>query len=136
MGDLIWALTRKDSAFLVKRNGKQFSTEAGNLANINSFKYSGLSNKRTPDINAAEKGGDSLTVKAGKNFRKPAKSTKATVLKRDFRRVAKTVKASTANYRDDLTATALARLSKVTRANKAAAAGVSYKVRNNKRSHK
>jgi large subunit ribosomal protein L28e len=40
--DLIWLLTRENSAFLVKRNGVQFSRERGNLMNKHCLKYSGF----------------------------------------------------------------------------------------------
>jgi hypothetical protein len=39
-------LVKKNNSFLVKRNGVQFSSEAGNLLNKNSFKYSGIANKK------------------------------------------------------------------------------------------
>jgi large subunit ribosomal protein L28e len=44
--DLIWSLVKNNNSFLVKRNGVTFSSEAGNLVNRNSFKYSGLANKK------------------------------------------------------------------------------------------
>ena len=42
--DLLWALTRKTNAYLVKRNGLQLSSEPNNVANKHSFKFSGLAN--------------------------------------------------------------------------------------------
>ena len=35
--DLLWALTKKQNAFLVKRNGLQLTSEPNNLMNKNSF---------------------------------------------------------------------------------------------------
>ncbi|KAG0291738.1 60S ribosomal protein L28 [Dissophora globulifera] len=54
--DLTWLLIKNNNSFLVKRSGVQFSSEAGNLLNKNSFKYSGLANKKTIDITAAPSG--------------------------------------------------------------------------------
>ena len=44
--DLIWLLVKNNNRFLVKRNGNNtssitFSSEANNLYNLNTFKYSG-----------------------------------------------------------------------------------------------
>lgn len=54
---LVWLCVKNNNAFLVKRGKKnsrcgatQFSKESGNLMNVNSFKYSGLANKKTIDI--------------------------------------------------------------------------------------
>ncbi|KAG0047544.1 60S ribosomal protein L28, partial [Linnemannia elongata] len=54
--DLTWLLIKNNNSFLVKRSGVQFSSEAGNLLNKNSFKYSGIANKKTVDISAAASG--------------------------------------------------------------------------------
>ncbi|KAG5461040.1 MAG: ribosomal L28e protein family-domain-containing protein [Olpidium bornovanus] len=47
---LVWLLTKNNSSFLVKRSGEQFSSEKGNLLNKNSWKYSGLANKKVVDV--------------------------------------------------------------------------------------
>ena len=53
---LIWHLIRDNNSFMVKRGrtsrsgGVQFSTEPGNLMNVNTFKYSGIANERIIDI--------------------------------------------------------------------------------------
>lgn len=53
---LIWQLVKDNNSFLVKRGrttrdgSVQFSREAGNLLNVNTFKYSGLANERTIHI--------------------------------------------------------------------------------------
>jgi len=36
--DLVWQIVKNNNAFLVKKNGVQFSSEPGNLTNLNSFK--------------------------------------------------------------------------------------------------
>eukprot|EP01084_Bolivina_argentea_P208268 355161_1 len=51
--DLQWMLLKKHNAFHVKRSGVLFSKEKGNLTNRNSYKFSGLVNKRVVSINAA-----------------------------------------------------------------------------------
>ena len=45
--DLLWLLVKNNNSFLVKRDGTQFSGEKNNLTNLNSFKFSGLANKKT-----------------------------------------------------------------------------------------
>jgi len=39
-------LIKNNNSFLIKRSGVQFSSEAGNLLNKNSFKFSGLANNK------------------------------------------------------------------------------------------
>jgi len=58
---LVWQLIRNNNSFLVKR-GKtqrdgavQFSSEKGNLLNVNSFKYSGVANSSIIDISLEDK---------------------------------------------------------------------------------
>jgi large subunit ribosomal protein L28e len=64
---LVWHLIRDNNSFLVKRgrtsrNGAvQFSSEPGNVLNVNTFKYSGLANQNTLHIPLAGKK-DKVTV--------------------------------------------------------------------------
>eukprot|EP00274_Cyanoptyche_gloeocystis_P004530 CAMPEP_0196652894 /NCGR_PEP_ID=MMETSP1086-20130531/2353_1 /TAXON_ID=77921 /ORGANISM="Cyanoptyche gloeocystis , Strain SAG4.97" /LENGTH=137 /DNA_ID=CAMNT_0041983721 /DNA_START=50 /DNA_END=463 /DNA_ORIENTATION=- len=115
--ELVWSIIRNNSSYLVKRDGLQFSREPGNLMNINSFKYSGLANKKAIGVSAGE-GGVVLSLKAkGSRARKPAKANTKILLKKDFRRNAKVIIANTDgnHYRADLKAAALARLSAVSK---------------------
>merc|ERR1712196_45193 len=84
--DLLWALTKKNNAFLVKRNFIQLSSEPGNLMKKNS-----------------------------KNRSQPKRNLVTVDLKKGFRQVTQTIKNKTegANYRKDLTKPALARWYKV-----------------------
>merc|ERR1712017_16209 len=73
--DLLWALTKKQNAFLVKRNRLQLSSEPGNLMNKNSFKYSGLANLETVDVADNTKGitfsrKNKKNMTEGANYRK------------------------------------------------------------------
>jgi large subunit ribosomal protein L28e len=58
---LVWELVKNNNAFLVKRNrtsrdgAVQFSSEPGNLLNVNSFKYSGLANSKAVDVSVKDK---------------------------------------------------------------------------------
>ena len=52
--DLQWLLVKNSNAFLVKRKGVQFSSEPGNLNNTNSFKFSGLANKKTVGVSVVD----------------------------------------------------------------------------------
>ena len=36
--DLVWQIVKNNNAYLVKKCGVQFSSEPGNLMNVNSFK--------------------------------------------------------------------------------------------------
>jgi len=42
MSHLLWELTKNNNAFLVKRNGVQFSTDPSNLSGRNLYSHSGL----------------------------------------------------------------------------------------------
>ncbi|KNC98629.1 uncharacterized protein SPPG_06311 [Spizellomyces punctatus DAOM BR117] len=112
--DLIWLLTRDQSAFLVKRNGVQLSREPGNLLNRNSLKYSGLAQKKTIDISTAGTNGAVVSVKkTSVPASKPSKSVSKTTLKKSTRAGAKSVRNIIRTYRPDLEKAALARLSRV-----------------------
>merc|ERR1712054_394016 len=112
--DVVWGIIRKNSSFLVKRNMLQLSSEPGNLMNKNSFKYSGLANLETVDIQDNEKG-ITFSRKNKKNAHQPKRNVVSTDLKKDFRKVAKTIKNKTegAHYRMDLSKPALARWYKI-----------------------
>jgi len=57
---LIWNLIRDSNSFLVKRGNTkrdgavQFSCEPGNLMGVHSFKYSGIANKKTVDLQVTQ----------------------------------------------------------------------------------
>ena len=61
---LVWQLIRENNSFLVKRGqtkrdgSVQFSTEPGNLLNVNSFKYSGIANNSVIGINSVVSSSD------------------------------------------------------------------------------
>merc|ERR1711939_555810 len=101
--DLLWALTKKNNAFLVKRNGLQLTSEPNNLMNKHSFKYSGLANLETVGIEDNTRG-CALKLKN----------------KKDFRKVAATIRNKTEGkfYRKDLSAPALARWYKIWKSQK------------------
>ncbi|KAH7039195.1 ribosomal protein L28e [Linnemannia elongata] len=102
--DLTWLLIKNNNSFLVKRSGVQFSSEAGNLMNKNSFKFSGIANKKTIDI-AAAASGRGVVVSTPK--------TKVTLTK-GIRKSARSVAGLTrAGYRADLRQAALARVAAV-----------------------
>ncbi|KAF9133995.1 60S ribosomal protein L28 [Linnemannia hyalina] len=102
--DLTWLLIKNNNSFLVKRSGVQFSSEAGNLLNKNSFKFSGIANKKTIDI-AAAASGRGVVVSTPKN--------KVTLTK-GIRKSARSVAGLTrAGYRADLRQAALARVAAV-----------------------
>mmetsp|Transcript_5914 Transcript_5914/g.17468 ORF Transcript_5914/g.17468 Transcript_5914/m.17468 type:complete len:153 (-) Transcript_5914:33-491(-) len=144
-GSQTWMLVRNSSCFLVKRNGVQFTTEPGNVMNLNTFKYSGLANDKTIDISADKFGKVSMGLKAPKRATKPATSVNVTPLNKtlkvgkvrgsvmNMRKVAKSITSQTAGkfYRGDLTAKAIARAAALDRAGKVQA-GLAKKAKTKK----
>ncbi|XXG45942.1 hypothetical protein AAC387_Pa02g0897 [Persea americana] len=136
-GDLIWEIVKKNNSFLVKEFGNstamvQFSKESNNLYNVNSFKHSGLANKKTVSIQA---GGKDLSVVLSttktKKQNQPANLYHRSVMKKEFRRMSKAVVNQVADnyYRPDLKDAALARLSAIRRSLQVAKSGVKKKNR-------
>jgi large subunit ribosomal protein L28e len=117
---------------MVKRNGRtartgaiRFSSEAGNVASLSTFKYSGLANSRTIDVTStaskdAKKGADLTMLKktSSKAGSKPAKATQSTPLNKCFRSSVSAVEKQSA--RADLTAAAKAKYTGLANGKKAA----------------
>ena len=86
--DLQWLLTRKTSCFLVKQKGlaRVFSREPNNLAQIHSYRYSGLVNDKNVSIEASKSGKGLVvsTKKADVAQGKIAGSRTSQSLKRDL----------------------------------------------------
>ncbi|XP_062180292.1 large ribosomal subunit protein eL28z-like [Phragmites australis] len=137
-GDLIWQIVRKNNSFLVKQFGNgnakvQFTKEPNNLYNVHSYKHSGLANKKTATIQPAG-GKDTAVVLSTTKAKKqnaPAKLYHKSVMRKEFRKMAKAVKNQVSDnyYRPDLTKPALARLSSVYRSLQVAKSGVKKKNR-------
>ncbi|KAF8938606.1 ribosomal protein L28e [Dissophora ornata] len=120
--DLTWLLIKNNNSFLVKRSGVQFSSEAGNLLNKNTFKFSGIANNKTVDIVAAPSGRGVVvaTKKTGVPAYKPSKGLNKVTLTKGVRKSARSVAGLTrAGYRADLRQAALARVSAVLNSQKA-----------------
>ncbi|KAJ0788329.1 putative ribosomal protein L28e [Helianthus annuus] len=133
----IWEIVKKNSSFLVKEFGNgtqsvQFSKEPNNLYNVNSYKHSGLANKKTVTIQPAGKDQSVMlaTTKTNKQG-KPASLLHKSILKKEFYRMVKAVSNQVADnyYRPDLKKAALARLSAVNRSLKVSKSGVKKKNR-------
>ncbi|XP_021829625.1 60S ribosomal protein L28-2-like [Prunus avium] len=131
-GQLIWEIVKRNNSFLVKEFGRshagvRFSKEPNNLLNLNTYKHSGLANKKTVTIEAVGKDQSVLlaTTKTKKQ-NKPAALLHKSVMKQEFRRMAKAVANQVADnhYRPDLKKAALARLSLVHKSLKVAKSGV------------
>ncbi|XP_008806631.1 60S ribosomal protein L28-2-like [Phoenix dactylifera] len=130
-GPLIWEIVKRNNAFLVRQFGNgnaavQFSRESNNLYNVNSYKHSGLANKKTVSI---QPGGKDLSVVLAttktRKQNKPGNLYHKSVMKKEFRKMAKAVMNQVTEnyYRPDLTKAALARLSAVHRSLKVAKSG-------------
>nr|ALS04152.1 60S ribosomal protein L28 [Acartia pacifica] len=116
--DIAWAIVRNNSAFLLKkRNVNQaFSTEAGNLRNINSKRYNGLVNPKTVSIEVGPNNkGFTLVTKKAKKVNKPSQSLARTNMKAGPRRSLHKMKNVLVKnrYRKDLTKAALIRASAI-----------------------
>ncbi|OMO70873.1 Ribosomal protein L28e [Corchorus capsularis] len=130
-GQLIWEVVKKNNCFLVKEFGRgtagvQFSKEPNNLYNINSYKHSGLANKKTVTIQRAGNQSVLLATTKTKKQNKPSSLLHKSVMRKEFPRMAKAVKNQVTDnyYRPDLTKAALARLSAVHKSLKVAKSGV------------
>ncbi|XP_010495941.1 PREDICTED: 60S ribosomal protein L28-1 [Camelina sativa] len=136
-GQLIWEIVKKNNCFLVKQFGRgnskvQFSKETNNLANVHSYKHSGLANKKTVTIQAAGK--DQAVVLATtktKKQNKPKLSVNKSVLKKEFPRMSKAVANQVVDnyYRPDLKKAALARLSVISKGLRVAKSGAKQRNR-------
>ncbi|CAN1159906.1 60S ribosomal protein L28-2 [Linum perenne] len=130
-GQLIWEIIKRNNCFLVKQFGRgnagvRFSKETSNLYNLNSYKYSGLANKKTVSIQPE---GKDLTVVLSttktKKQNKPANLKNKSVMRKEFHSMAKAVanQVGDNHYRPDLKNAALARLSVVHKSLKIAKSG-------------
>ncbi|KAJ3114575.1 hypothetical protein HDU96_001945 [Phlyctochytrium bullatum] len=118
--DLVWALTRTNSSFLVKRSGVQLTREPGNLLNKNSFKFSGVANAKAVDIKASNGGVQVTLKKKTVPASKVAKSSQVTTIVRPgVKSITKSVKNIVKGYRPDLTNLALARVVRLVQSQKA-----------------
>eukprot|EP01018_Ginkgo_biloba_P001813 Gb_38783 [translate_table: standard] len=140
-GQLIWEIVKRNNCFLVKKNGNsnakvQFSSEPNNLYNLNSYKFSGLASKKTVSITPAGEGlAVVLATTKTKKQNKPADAVNRSILKKEFRRMAKAVVNQVADnyYRPDLKRPALARLSAVYKSLRVAKAGGKKKSKGNRK---
>ena len=126
---LIWHLIRDNNSFLVKRGrtarsgAVQFSSEPGNLMNVNSFKYSGIATEQSIAITCGTaikvKGTGVaavvvLTKKTGKFLNKPKSSVEKVVLSKKSKEGMKTITdLSASGFRGDLAAAAKVRYAKL-----------------------
>lgn len=127
---LVWELVQKNNCFMKKVNGRtkrtgtiSFSVEKGNLRSISAPKYSGISRSQSVDVVPTDDNRAQLLLKtASKAATQPKKGVAATPLNKDFRRTVHCIEANVQNnfYRPDLTSSALAKYSKVYRANRIA----------------
>ncbi|CDY48720.1 hypothetical protein IGI04_034021 [Brassica rapa subsp. trilocularis] len=136
-GQLIWEIVKTNNCFLVKQFGRgnakvQFSKEKNNLCNLNSYKHSGLANKKTVTIQPADKEqGVVLATTKTKKQNKPKVSVNKSILKKEFPRMSKAVANQVVDnyYRPDLKKFALARLSVISKSIRVAKSGAKQRNR-------
>merc|ERR1712060_684794 len=121
--DLIWECVKKNSSFIRKSPGvgaKTMTAEPGNLTGLNSFKFSGLANKKVLNVSSLTKGKKEsvvLTTRHAKASRsaRPQSMLLTTGLKKDSKKglasLAKVIDGKF--YRKDLLALAQAKYTKV-----------------------
>jgi large subunit ribosomal protein L28e len=121
---LVWELVKKHNSFVRKNaavNGAVFSAEPGNLANLSSFKHSGLANRgSTVDVALAPAGDAIVVAKSSKKSKTGA--LKGSVVKKNARRANHAAGAEAASTRPDLKHAAQARASALTKGIRAARA--------------
>nr|AAX62393.1 ribosomal protein L28 [Lysiphlebus testaceipes] len=123
MSALNWMIIRNNNAFLLKKRNinKPFSTEANNLTNLSSYRYSGLVHSKTVGVvDTPDKKGFTVVTKKPKCGKKPAKALEKRTMKAGARRSLYKLKTflSANKYRRDLTKAALRRASAVLRSQK------------------
>merc|ERR1711907_709233 len=111
--ELIWQAIKGGNAFSVRsQNNIWFSKEKGNLYGKHSYKYSGVANARTIDVDAT---GSHLhaAVTTTDGFSKKPNTGKRTVVKQDFRGMSKAVLKTAKESRKDLTGDSLRKLAAI-----------------------
>ncbi|XP_065162646.1 large ribosomal subunit protein eL28 [Atheta coriaria] len=120
---LVWSIIRNNNAFLSKKRNidKPFSTEQGNLVNLNSYRFNGLVHKKSVAIvDGPKKKGFTVIYKKASKQKKPRQSTVKRTMKSGPRRSLFKLKRllNKNKYRTDLTQAALRRASAVLRSQK------------------
>lgn len=115
--DLIWALTSKQSSFLVKQPTVVLSRDPLNVSGKNTKTSSGLVNEKALGLSQLANGSIVVRSKVAKNANKPAKSVNTVVFNphKSSRKTALAVSNLAKNYRDDLRAVAVKRASQYSR---------------------
>lgn len=118
--DFIWALTSRQSSFLVKRPTVVLSRDPFNVSGKNTKTSSGLANEKAFGITQQD-GKITVISKSTKNQNKPVKN----IISRTYpqykssRKTALAVSNLAKGYRDDLRAVAVKRVSQYTRSRNA-----------------
>lgn len=87
--DLKWLLVKDQNSFLVKRDGAQFTREANNLTNLNTFKFSGLANDKTVGVAVGAEGNVEVSLKKTKKSKRVASAYTTIKLNKNKHFVAK-----------------------------------------------
>merc|ERR1711872_174946 len=129
--DVCWAVTRNNSAFLLKKRNcpKPFSTDPMCLTNVHSHRYSGVCNSKAIGIKAAPEGSFEVTLKKAKSGNRPAASLDKMVIRGGKKRSVPTLKRMLhgRRYRKDLASAALKRATAICRSQKPKAAATKKK---------
>merc|ERR1712008_207818 len=118
--DIAWAITRNNSAYLLKKRNcpKPFSTDPMNLTNKHSKRYTGFCNKKAVAVApAADNKGFTVTIQGGKGI---AKGKQTVTMKSGPRRSLHKLKAFIVKqrYRKDLNKAAIKRAAIIVRSQK------------------
>lgn len=103
--NVVWQCVRKNSCFLRRSNGVTLTAEPLNLTGKNSFRHSGLANKRPVGLSLVGESGHAVALEtrhAGNKFKRfPMKTLKRRKLSKEAKQM-KVVADSLIGYRTDL----------------------------------
>ncbi|XP_037467138.1 60S ribosomal protein L28-1-like [Triticum dicoccoides] len=98
-GSLVWELMKKNNCFLIKQFGNnntkvRFSKEPNNLYNVHTYKFSSLANCKTVAVQPSAGEDKAVVLSTTKNNKQntPAKLQHKTLMRKEFRKMAKSVK--------------------------------------------
>ncbi len=122
--ELIWAITKKQNAFLVTRRssgGVAFSRDPLNVTGENTPVHSGLVNNKAIGVSTNANGSIQILKKVAKYNNKPAKNVAVSTFKqyKSQRKTTQAVGNATKKYRTDLQEAAVIKASALLRARKA-----------------
>merc|ERR1712063_80301 len=111
---LVWELVKGHNAFVNKNlHNRWFSKEANNITGEHNYKFSGIANSKAVNVSPADNAVVLSKTKPTKGKGKPAKANYSVTMKKDVRRMQKSIAKEIDAFRPDLKKASLAKLSAV-----------------------